>query len=45
MNNNLLNEYISINAASRKSGVPRTSISAHLKDNTRTGGGFLWTYA
>ena len=45
MNNNLLNECISINAASRKSGVPRTSISAHLKDNTRTGGGFLWTYA
>lgn len=45
MNNNLLNEYISINDASRKSGVPRTSISAHLNDNTRTGGGFVWKYA
>ncbi len=45
MNDNLLNEHISINAASRKSGVPRTSISAQLKDNTRTGGGFVWTYA
>ena len=44
MNNNLLNEYISINAASRKSGVPSTSISVHLKDNTKTGGGFIWTY-
>ena len=45
MNNNLLNEYISINVASRKSSVPRTSISAHLKDKTKTGGGFIWLYA
>ena len=45
MNNNLLNEYISINVASRNSFVPRTSISAHLKDKTKTGGGFIWMYA
>jgi group I intron endonuclease len=44
MNNNLLNEYISIRVASIKSSVPRTSISAHLKDNTKTGGGFIWSY-
>jgi group I intron endonuclease len=44
MNNNLLNEYISISVASKKSSVPRTSISAHLMDKTKTGGGFIWMY-
>lgn len=45
MNNNLLNEYISIREASRKMSIPKSSLSAHLKDNTKTGGGFIWKYA
>lgn len=45
MNNNFLNEYTSIRDASRKSGVPNTSLSAHLKNNAKTGGGFIWKYA
>ena len=45
MNNNLLNEYISINDASRKTSVPKSSLLVHLKDNTKTGGGFIWKYA
>jgi hypothetical protein len=38
----LLNEFESIRAASNKSSVPRTTISCHLKDKTKTGGGFIW---
>ena len=45
MDNNLLNEYISVNDASRKTSVPRSSLLVHLKDNTKTGGGFIWKYA
>lgn len=44
MNNNILNEFISINAASRKTSVPRTTISVNLKDKTKSGGGFIWKY-
>jgi group I intron endonuclease len=45
MNNNLLYEYISISEASRKTSVPKSSLLVHLKDNTKTGGGFIWKYA
>jgi group I intron endonuclease len=45
MNNNLLNEYISVSEASRKTSVPKSSLLVHLKDNTKTGGGFIWKYA
>jgi hypothetical protein len=45
IDNNLLYEYISISEASRKTSVPKSSISVHLKDNTKTGGGFIWKYA
>jgi len=45
MNNNLLNEYTSISDASRKTSVPKSSLLVHLKDNTKTGGGFIWKYA
>ena len=45
MNNNLLNEYISISVASKKSSVPKSTIGVHLKDKTKTGGGFIWMYA
>jgi hypothetical protein len=45
MNNNLLNEYTSISEASRKTSVPKSSLLVHLKDNTKTGGGFIWKYA
>jgi group I intron endonuclease len=44
MNHNLLNEYISISDAHRKSSVPRTTISAHLKDNKITSRGYIWKY-
>ena len=44
MDNNLLNEYISISEASRKTSVPKSSLLVHLKDNTKTGGGFIWKY-
>lgn len=44
LNNLLLNEFESIRAASNKSLVPRTTISSHLKDKTKTGGGFIWKY-
>ena len=44
-NNNLLNEYTSISDASRKTSVPKSSLLVHLKDNTKTGGGFIWKYA
>ena len=43
MNNNLLNEYISISDASRKTSIPKSTISLHLKDNTKTNGReFIW---
>jgi len=42
LNNLLLNEFESIRSASNKSSVPRTTISCHLKDKTKTGGGFIW---
>lgn len=45
MNNNFLNEYISVSEASRKTAVPKSSLLVHLKDNTKTGGGFIWKYA
>ncbi len=45
MNNNLLNEYTSISDASRKTSVVKSSLLVHLKDNTKTGGGFIWKYA
>ena len=45
MDNNLLHEYISVNEASRKTSVPKSSLLVHLKDNTKTGGGFIWKYA
>lgn len=42
MNNNFLNEYISIRAASRKTSISRSTISLHLKDNTKTNGRELY---
>ena len=45
IDNNLLYEYISISEASRKTSVPKSSLLVHLKDNTKTGGGFIWKYA
>ena len=46
MNNNLLNEYISIRAAARKTSISRSTISLHLKDNTKIDGReFIWKYA
>ena len=46
MNNNFLNEYISIRAASRKTSIPKSTISLHLKDNAKTDGReFIWKYA
>jgi len=46
MNNNLLNEYISISAAARKTSISRSTISLHLKDNAKTDGReFIWKYA
>jgi hypothetical protein len=45
MNNNFLYEYISVRAASRKTSIPRSTISLHLKDNTKTiGREFIWKY-
>jgi group I intron endonuclease len=46
MNNNLLNEYISISDASRKTSIPKSTILRHLKDNTKIDGRkFIWKYA
>lgn len=46
MNNKFLNEYISIISAARKTSIPRSTISLHLKDNTKTNGReFIWKYA
>ena len=46
MNNNFLNEYISIRAAARKTSISRSTISLHLKDNTKIDGReFIWKYA
>jgi hypothetical protein len=46
MNNNFLNEYISVSAASRKTSISRSTISLHLKDNAKTDGReFIWKYA
>jgi hypothetical protein len=46
MNNILLNEYISISDASRKTSIPKSTISLHLKDNAKTDGReFIWKYA
>lgn len=46
MNNNLLNEYISISDASRKTSIPKSTILRHLKDNAKTDGReFIWKYA
>lgn len=45
MNNNLLNEYISISVASKETRIPKSTIGVHLKDKTKTGGGFIWMYA
>jgi|694.fasta_scaffold69105_4 group I intron endonuclease len=43
MNNNLLNEYISVSDASRKTSVPKSTILRHLKKSN--GGEFIWKYA
>jgi len=43
-NNNLLNEYVSISESSRKTSIPRKIISLCLREKTKIGGGFLWTY-
>ena len=47
MNNNLLNEYISVSAASKKTSIPKSTIFGHLKkNNTKTNGReFIWKYA
>ena len=46
MNNILLNEYISISDASRKTSIPKSTISLHLKDNAKSNGReFIWKYA
>jgi hypothetical protein len=46
MDNNLLHEYISVNEASRKTSVPKSSVLVHLKDNTKIHGReFIWKYA
>jgi group I intron endonuclease len=44
-NNNLLNEYNSIRVASRNSSVPSSTIRYHIKNKTKSGGGFIWMYA
>ena len=43
MNNNLLNEYISVSAASRKTSIPKSTILTHLKKSN--GREFIWKYA
>ena len=45
MNNNLLNEYISISDASRKTSIQRKIISLYLRGKTNIAGGFIWKYA
>lgn len=46
MNNNLLNEYVSLRSAARKTCISRSTISLHLKDNTKTHGReFIWKYS
>ena len=42
-NNNLLNEYISVSAASRKTSIPKSTILTHLKKSN--GREFIWKYA
>lgn len=43
MNNNLLNEYISVSDASRKTSIPKSTILRHLKKSN--GREFIWKYA
>jgi group I intron endonuclease len=43
VNNNLLNEYISVSAASRKTSIPKSTILTHLKKSN--GREFIWKYA
>lgn len=43
MNNNLLNEYISVSDASRKTSIPKSTIFGHLKKSN--GREFIWKYA
>ena len=43
MNNNLLNEYISVSDASRKTSIPKSTILTHLKKSN--GRKFIWKYA
>lgn len=43
MNNNLLNEYISVSDASRKTSIPKSIILRHLKKSN--GKEFIWKYA
>lgn len=41
-NNNLLNEFKSINEASRVTGIARVSINYNLKNKLKHAGGFIW---
>ena len=43
MNNNLLNEYISVSDASRKTSIPKSTILTHLKKSN--GREIIWKYA
>jgi hypothetical protein len=42
LNNNLVNEFISIKEASRQTCVPCSSISKAMKNNTFKAGNFIW---
>jgi len=42
LNNNLINEFISIREASRQTSIPRTTIANVISNNTLKAGNFIW---
>lgn len=42
LNNNLLNEFISIREASRQTNIPRTTIAKVISNNTFKAGNYIW---
>ena len=42
MNNNLIYSFISINEASRQTGIPKSTIGKAIRENTNIAGKFLW---
>ena len=42
LNNNFINEFISIKQASRETGVPCSTIGKAIRNNTFKSGNFIW---